>query len=142
MYRSRHVAQGLSPWRQYPRRSLRSNATLGNHPSAKIGRFQVLLLDISKAYLHGSVIRNDIYVELSSQDAVDACARRCMTQERHRGAGNKNSCECSIESIGFRHGSTSSCACWPIRNRILEWKSVRITIEVDSRHEQRRRRIE
>ena len=40
VYRSRYVAQKLttSAWRQYPRRTLRGNATFGGHQGANIGR--------------------------------------------------------------------------------------------------------
>ena len=151
---------------------------------------KLLFVDISKAYLHAPVMRNDIYVELPAEMEQPGCcgrlrkalygtreAARCWEQEYVR----------MLESIGFRRGSTSPCAFWhkdkglrlvvhgddftssgteselrwPVRefgkkyitkvrgivgpdshdlrsltvlNRILEWKSDRITFEADPRH--------
>ena len=55
---------------------------------------KLLFVDTSKAYLHAPVMRttytSSCHLKWSSQDAVGVYARRCMGQERQRGAGNKN----------------------------------------------------
>ena len=76
---------------------------------------KLLFVDISKAYLHAPVMRNDIYVELPAEMEQPGCcgcllkalywtreAARCCLQEYVR----------MLESIGFRRGSTSPCAFW------------------------------
>ena len=75
----------------------------------------LLCVDISKAYLHAPVMRNDIYDELPAEMEQPGCCgrlRKALYGTREAASYREHDCVRMLESIGFRRGSTSPCAFW------------------------------